>query len=230
VVTLGERDGSGLFRPARGLPIDDPRLGVIWETAAELGMPVLVHIGDPRAFFRPVDARNERYEELVQHPEWQYAGPGLYAFEELLDMQERLLAANPRTSFVIPHGGSWPENLAWVDGALGRHPNMSIDISERIAEFGRAPYSARAFFIKHQDRILFGTDAWPGGMARRYEPYFRFLETFDEYFDHGPYNTRWKIYGIGLPAPALEKIYRLNAERLLAPGASPADQVRRDSI
>lgn len=131
-------------------------------------------------------------------------------------MQDRLLEANPRTSFVVAHGGSFPENLAWVDAALDRHPNMSIDISERISEFGRAPYSARAFFLKHQDRILFGTDAWPGGMAARYEIYYRFLETFDEYFDFAPYNTRWKIYGIGLPAEVLAKIYRTNAERLLA--------------
>ena len=92
---------------------------------------------------------------------------------------------------------------------------MMTDIAERICELGRAPYSARAFCIKHQDRILFGTDAFPGGMAARYEIYYRFLETCDEYFYYAPYNTRWKIYGIGLPPEVLEKVYRGNAERLL---------------
>jgi predicted TIM-barrel fold metal-dependent hydrolase len=224
VVTLSRLAADGSFKPGRGLMLDDPRLKVIWATAAEFGIPVLAHIGDPRAFFRPVDRFNERYEELIQHPDWQFYGPDQYRFEELLEMQDRLLEDNRTTTFVIPHGGSYPENLGWVDAALGRHPNMMIDIAERINEFGRAPYSARKFFIKHQDRILFGSDAFPDNMGRRYPPYFRFLETWDEYFDPGPWNARWKIYGIGLPSEVLHKIYRGNAERILAQARIPSGQ------
>lgn len=215
VITLGVDDGKGRFRPGKGLKLDDRRLGAIWAAAAELGLPVLAHIADPRAFFRPMDRFNERYEELVQHPEWRYGAPGLYEFEELLEMQESLLEGNRATTFVIAHGGSYVEDLAWVDGALARHPNMHIDIAERINEFGRAPYSARRFFMKWQDRILFGSDAFPDGMSGRYPPYFRFLETWDESFDPGPWNARWKIYGIGLPPEVLRKVYRGNAERML---------------
>lgn len=214
-VSIMAEDGRGGFVPGRGLNISDSRLKVIWETAAELKMPVLVHIGDPAAFFKPVDRFNERYEELMGHPDWQYSQPGLYTFEECLDMQEALLSGNPDTTFVVAHAGSNPENLSYVGACLEKYPNMHIDIAERIAELGRQPYGCRKFFERWQDRILFGTDAYPQYMDRRYPPYFRFLETWDEYFDYAGYNTRWKIYGIGLPDRILEKIYYKNALGLL---------------
>ncbi len=214
-VTIMRRGADGRFVPGRGTAIDDPRFSVIWATAAELGMPVLVHIGDPTAFFKPADGKNERYEELGGHPDWNFSGPGLWKFDELMAMQERLLGANPRTTFIVAHAGSWPENLGFVDRCLERFPNMHIDIAERINELGRQPYTARKFFLKRQDRILFGTDAFPGEMERRYPPYFRFLETWDEYFDWSGFNTRWKICGIGLEDAVLEKIYVRNAERVL---------------
>jgi predicted TIM-barrel fold metal-dependent hydrolase len=217
-VSLMVEDGRGGFTPGRGLRLDDPRLKVIWATAEELKLPVLVHIGDPEAFFRPVDRFNERYEELLTHQDWQYAKPGLYTFQECLEMQEALLQGNPGTSFVIAHGGSWPENLDYVGASLEKYPNMHIDIAERISEFGRQPYRSREFFLKWQDRILFGTDAYPINMDRRYPPYFRFLETWDEYFDYSCYNTRWKIYGIGLPDGVLRKVYYKNALGLLGEG------------
>lgn len=214
-VTIMRQGADGRFLPGRNTAIDDPRFGVIWETAADLGMPVLVHIGDPTAFFKPADRKNERYEELGGHPDWNFSGPGLWKFDELMAMQERLLGANPRTTFVVAHAGSWPENLGFVDRCMERFPNMCIDIAERINELGRQPYTARKFFLRWQDRILFGTDAYPGEMHLRYPPYFRFLETWDEYFDWSGFNTRWKIYGIGLEDPVLEKIYVRNAERVL---------------
>lgn len=212
-VSLMVINEKGEFVPGRNMAIDDPRLKVIWETAARLDMPVLAHIGDPYAFFRPVDGSNERYEELVQHPDWQFSKPGMYKFEELMEMQENLLADNPDTTFIIAHAGSWPENLGFVGGCLDKYPNMYIDIAERINELGRQPYTCRKFFQRYQDRILFGTDAYPWNMDYRYPTYFRFLETWDEYFSQ--YNDRWKIYGIGLEDDILEKIYYKNAEKVL---------------
>ena len=196
--------------PGRNISIDDSRLKVIWETAAELDLPVLAHIGDPIGFFKPVDGRNEQYEQLIEHPEWSYASPGLYTFEECLAMQENLLRDNPKTTFIIPHFGSYPENLSYVGKCLDSYPNMYIDTAERIGELGRQPYSARKFFIKYQDRILFGSDAFPEKMELRYTNYFRFFETWDEHF-----GGRWKLYGISLDDEILEKIYYKNAEKLL---------------
>lgn len=212
-----EKDGK--YIPGRNISIDDPRLKVIWETAAELKMPVLAHIGDPVAFFRPVDRLNERYEQLLVHPDWSFYGPGMYTFADMMQMQENLLADNPETIFIIPHGGGYSENLGYVGQCLDKYPNMYIDLAARVSEFGRQPYTSRKFFIKYQDRILFGTDEFAGGKKRSYPFYYRFLETYDEYFPHSysPYslNGRWGLYGIGLDDQILEKIYYKNAENVL---------------
>jgi predicted TIM-barrel fold metal-dependent hydrolase len=95
-------------------------------------------------------------------------------------------------------------------------PNLQIDISARTPELGRQPYSARAFFLKYADRILFGTDLLPE--VEMYRLYFRFLETSDEYFEypsHASRQGRWNIYGLFLPEDVLLKVYRENALRLL---------------
>lgn len=210
---------NGKYIPGKNISIDDPRLNVIWETAAELKLPVLAHIGDPVAFFRPIDRLNERYEQLLVHPDWSFYGPDMYTFEDMMRMQENLLANNQKTTFIIPHGGGYSENLHYVGKCLDKFPNMFIDLAARVSEFGRQPYTSREFFVKYQDRILFGTDEFAGGIKRSYPFYYRFLETYDEYFSHsyGPYslNGRWSIYGIGLEDHILEKIYYKNAERVL---------------
>ena len=209
-VSLMVYNEQGKLVPGRNIAIDDPRLKVIWQMAEELDMPVLAHIGDPKAFFQPVDGSNEQYEELLVHPDWSYAAPGLYTFDEMMMMQENLLRDNPGTTFIIPHFGSYPENLAFVGKCLDLYPNMYIDTAERFRELGRQPYSARKFFVKYQDRILFGSDAYTEGMDWRYPWNFRFFETFDENF-----GGRWKLYGIGLDDEILEKLYYKNAEKVL---------------
>jgi predicted TIM-barrel fold metal-dependent hydrolase len=218
-VGLGLKDSEGRY-----LKPTDPRLRCIWEAAAEFDMPVLIHISDLNAFFRPADSANEYIATLRAHPEWRVARPDGYSFAELIEMQEELLSANRSTTFVVVHVGSWAENLAEVGRMLDEHPNMHVDIADRLNELGRQPYTARRFFLEHADRILFGSDLLPTDIAR-YPIYWRFLETFDEYF---PYRTPegvelgdWNIYGIGLPDDVLRKVYRDNALRLLG---SSADQ------
>ncbi|MBQ6374498.1 MAG: amidohydrolase family protein [Clostridia bacterium] len=212
-IGLGYRDSSGAYlRP------DDPRLKCIFETAASLSIPVLFHIADPVAFFSPVDRTNERYEELCQHPDWSFADPKFYRFHALMEMMERMIADNPRTTFIMAHVASYAENLRQVGAWLDRYPNMYVDIAARIAEMGRQPYTAKAFLEAHCERVFFGTDYAP--TSEVFHPnYFRFLETMDEYFnpegDDAPYaQGRWNIYGVGLSDHALESIYCRNAERL----------------
>jgi len=218
-------DGMKIFkelglriRDERGelLRVDDERLDPLWAKAGELGVPVLYHIADPVAFFTPLDRFNERWDELHQHPDWSFYHPQYPTFMELMEQQANLLTKHPEVTFQSAHVASYAENLQWVGQLLDAHPNLYVDISERIAELGRQPYTAREWFIKYQDRILFGTDRPPLGPW--YEIYFRFLETFDEYFPHGPEQPprqgRWNIYGVGLPDEVLEKIYHENAEKI----------------
>lgn len=207
--------------------IDDPRFDPMWEACGALGLPVAIHIADPEAFFLPIDRYNERYEELHAHPNWSFHGKDYPSFAELLAARDRLFARHPKTKFIALHVGHNAENLAGVAEALDRFPNMVIEIGARIGELGRQPRTARRFFDKYQDRILFGTDAIPEGHEtpqqifgeKLYEIYFRFLETEDEYFDYAPAEVppqgRWRIYGLGLPDGILRKVYSANAERII---------------
>ncbi|HEX3661963.1 MAG TPA: amidohydrolase family protein [Acidobacteriaceae bacterium] len=215
---LSVRDASGAL-----LRIDDDRLAPIFDKAAELGLPVMFHTADPDAFFLPVDARNERYEELAAHPDWGFCG-SQYSKRELLDQRDRVIARHPQTTFVAAHVAESGENLARVEKLLETCPNVSVDISARASELGRQPYSARRFFLHFADRILFGTDLLPE--ESMYRLYFRFLETADEYFDypsHASRQGRWNIYGLHLPDEILRKVYRENALRLLAGKPAIAD-------
>lgn len=198
---------------------DDERLGAVWDKAGELDIPVLIHVADPVAFFRPLDRFNERWDELHAHPNWHFYGDPYPAFEVLIESLYRLMEAHRNTTFITAHVGCYPENLAFVSEMLETHPNFYTDISARIAELGRAPYSAREWFLKYPDRILFGTDATPN--AAMYRVHYRFMETADEYFNYTPGDEgippqgRWRIYGMNLPDEVLSKVYRENTMRLL---------------
>lgn len=197
--------------------VNDARLDPLWATAAELGLPVMIHVADPVAFFDLVDATNERWEELHAHPDWQFPSPPFPPFLSILEDLAALVERHPQTIFVGAHVGCYAENLAWVSRLLDRCPNFFVDPSARIGELGRQPYAARRFFIRYADRILFGTDSGPSLDA--YRLYYRFLETDDEYFNYStrpvPTQGRWSIYGLYLPDDVLEKVYFRNAERVM---------------
>jgi len=206
---LEYRDSSGkLVMP------DDPRLDPIWAMAGELKIPVLIHSADPVAFFWPLDQYNERWDELVENPNWLFYGKDYPPFIDLIESQLRVIERHPKTTFISAHVLSYSENLMFVAEALDRFPNLFVDFSARIGELGRQPFSSRKFFIKYQDRILFGTDSFQLKKSI-YHTYFRFLETEDEYFEYGGGQGRFMIYGISLPDSVLKKIYLENAIRLI---------------
>ncbi len=208
---LGVRDKSGKL-----ITVDDPRLDPVWEECGRLGIPVSIHTSDPEAFFHPTDNTNERYEELIGHPDWSFYGKDYPSKEALLGARDRTFARHPRTTFIALHVANWPENLDYVSSLLDKNPNVMVEFGARQAELGRQPRRAREFFLKYQDRILFGTDSEV--TEAMYRNYFRWLETNDEYFDYWGYpgQGRWKIYGMGLPDSVLEKVYHKNAERVFA--------------
>jgi predicted TIM-barrel fold metal-dependent hydrolase len=219
---LRARDAAG-----RLVPVDDPRLDPLWAAAGALALPVTIHVADPIAFFEPLDASNERYEELLEHPDWRFwptrppgrpdAG-GFPPFDELIDALEAVVERHPATTFIGAHVGGAPEDLARVDRMLAAHPNWHVDIAARIAELGRQPRAARELILRWPDRVLFGTDAPPDPAA--WAVYARFLETRDESFpydpDGGPGSQgRWAIHGLGLPVDVLRAVYADNARRLI---------------
>jgi len=201
--------------------LDDPGLGPLWDTAGDLGVPVLVHAADPVAFFAPVDVHNERLEELLRHPRNSRATGGRAELERIVASFEAAVASHPHTTFVAAHG-FYPEDLARVAQMFEEHPNFHVGIAWAHVQLGRQPRAAHKLLTEHSDRVLFGTDVFPL-RSSVLGVYFRFLETTDEAFSYTdevpPGSGRWPIYGLGLAGPVLERIYSSNATRLLGMGS-----------
>ncbi len=207
------------------IPSDDPRFDHFYDEAGVLRIPLVWHATDPTQFFQPVDKFNERYLELSKRPFWSYAGPQFPSKETILKQREKVLKKHPNTIFIGCHLGFNPDNLDYCAYLLDTYPNYYVELSTVLSDLGREPYTARKFFIKYQDRILFGSDGgnffgvkgWT--IEKYYRTYFEFLETDNEYFDYplkGAINQgNWEIYGINLPDEVLEKIYYKNAEKIL---------------
>ncbi len=231
VLGLGAGDGRG-----NRLHVDDPMLDPLFERAGALGLVVLIHVGDPRAFFEPATPQNERWDELQVHPDWSFANPMFPRWGELLTEFENRVLRHPRTRFIGAHFGNCAEDPDRVERLLERAPNYYIDTAARIPEFGRHdPARMRRFFERWQDRILFGTDLGLGpdprdvmlGSTGRDPPTaeenerfwvstFRYFESTDRHFAHPtPIQGRWTIDAIGLPPAVLRKVYGANAARLL---------------
>ncbi|MFQ5528515.1 MAG: amidohydrolase family protein [Thermoanaerobaculia bacterium] len=193
--------------------VDDERLDPIWARCGELGIPVLIHSGEPAAFWLPKDKDNERLFELIQRPE-RYRDPELVpSWEQIMGEQHNVFAKHPGTTFISAHLGWMGNDLAGLGEILDRYPNVYTEIGAVLGELGRQPKTARAWFVEYQDRVLFGKDAWT---PAEYHVYFRVLETNDEYFDY--YRRRhafWKMYGMALPDEVLRKLYYENALRIL---------------
>ncbi|MDZ4783039.1 MAG: amidohydrolase family protein [Planctomycetia bacterium] len=223
---LGYRNADGSL-----LKIDDPRFDPIWRACGELGLPILIHVADPAAFFEPIDQHNERWEELNRHPEWSFYGPQWPRREALLQAFIAIVERHPQTVFIGAHVAGNAEDLRAVGAWLEKYPNLNVEIAARIAELGRQPYSSRKFFLDHADRILFGTDG-PRSRERLY-PHWRMLETWDEYFPYAnepfPPQGLWNIDGLGLPDDVLRKVYYVNACRII-PGVKALVDTRLPAI
>jgi len=201
---LSEQDNNG-----NRIPVNDPRLDPIWAKCGELGIPVLIHSGEPNSFWKPKDKFNERWLELKQYP-GRYRNPeNLPSFDSVMAEQHAVFRKHPNTKFINAHLGWYGNDLKKLGELMDEFPNMYTEIGAVLAELGRQPKAARAFFIAYQDRILFGKDTYN---MEEYYTYFRVLETEDEYFDY--YRKRhanWKMYGLGLPDSVLRKVYFENA-------------------
>ncbi len=193
--------------------VDDERLDAIWQKCGELKIPVLIHTADPKPFWDSIDEHNERWLELVTHSGRKRSNIDPAPFEQLIEEQHNVFKKHKSTTFIAAHFGWYANNLQKLSGLLDSMPNVVVEFGAVIAELGRQPKAAKAFFTKYQDRILFGKDSW---VPSEYETYFRVLETEDEYFPyHKKYHAFWRMYGMGLPDEILRKVYYQNALRIV---------------
>jgi predicted TIM-barrel fold metal-dependent hydrolase len=191
----------------------------VFETAGELGLPVLIHTADPIAFFEPLDGHNERLDDLASNPEWWFGRPGLPSFDRLIDALETVVSSHPGVTFIGAHVGGAAEDLGRVSRMLDDYPDYAVDLGARMAELGRQPRAAASLIIDHPNQVLFGTDLNPM-WETEYQRWFRFVETADECFGHRPDDIvegmgRWDISALGIPAGLLPGFYAGNARRLL---------------
>lgn len=195
------------------IQVDHPALDPVWALCGKKGIPVLIHTGEPAVFWQPVDEKNERLLEMLQFPDrWRGDTTKYPPFETVMAEQHRMFKKHPKTIFINAHLGWFGHDLERLGNLLDEIPNMYTEIGAVLAELGRQPAASRRFFIKYQNRILFGKDIWS---PAEYYAYFRVLETDDEYFDY--YRRRhafWKMYGMALPDPVLKKVYYENAVRI----------------
>jgi predicted TIM-barrel fold metal-dependent hydrolase len=204
-LTITKPDGSRL-------KVDDPELAPIWDAMGRLGLPAFIHTAEPQEFFQPLDYENERWLELALFADRRNYGPGKVTFEELMTERDNLFRRHPNTTFIAAHLGWHANDLQRAARMLDEFPNVYVELGAVLYDLGRQPRAAREFFIRYQDRILFGKDSF---QPAEYPYYWRVFETGDEYFDYyRDYHAFWKLYGMDLPDEVLRKIYYGNALKL----------------
>jgi hypothetical protein len=206
-LTIKKADGSRL-------KLDDPELDPVWDTAARLNIPVFIHVADPAEFFQPLDYQNERWLELALYPDRRYQDRSRFPdFETLMAERDRMIAKHPKTTWVLAHLGWHAQNLARLGAIFDKNPNVYGEVGAVLYDIGRQPRFAHEFFLKYQDRLLFGKDSY---QPDEYPYYWRVFETNDEYFDYyRDYHAFWKLYGIGLTDPVQRKLYYGNSLKIV---------------
>lgn len=195
------------------IAVNDKRLDPIWAKCGELGIPVLIHSADPKPFWQPHDANNERWLELKLKPNRKRSDDDPASWEQIISEQHDIFRKHPNTIFIAAHMGWFANDLAKLGTLLDQMPNMYVEIGAVIAELGRQPRMANRFLAKYQDRVLFGKDSYK---PEEFPTYFRVLETDDEYFPYYKrYHAFWKMYGLNLPDDILKKIYYKNALKIV---------------
>jgi predicted TIM-barrel fold metal-dependent hydrolase len=214
--------------------VDDKRFYPYWKKAGELGMPVLIHTADPLECFEKMDYNNLRYQMIK--PEWIYSESlGVEGYERLISELLNVVKDHPNTNFVSAHFSNMSRRLNQLAEIFDTYPNFYVDPSARCQIVGRFNTPAiYDFFIKYQDRIVFGTDSncyarensteetlaeRSAFLADFFRRYWAFFETsrVDIYEPYGreKYESWLRLTGLNLPKEVLEKIYYKNAKKLL---------------
>ena len=217
-------EGKPNVRRLIGIPLDGPEYEGMWSTLEREAFPVVFHVGDPEEFWD-----RETCPAWACDAGWDYSDPAFPTWEDCHAEAERILDRHPRLRIVFAHFNFLSANLDRATRFLEDHPSVFFDLAPHIdmyRDFSRDPVASRRFFERFQDRILYGTDLDTRVLERGADGYRFMLSipwTIRSFLERdGAFSLPGKeeYQGIGLPPAILEKIYRLNFERLY--GASPA--------
>lgn len=199
---------------------DDPKLAPIYAAIQKHGRTLMSHVAEPNVAWGPPDPSDPVWSYYKENPQWLVGGKeGFPAKQTILEARDHILEQNPKLRMVGVHLGSMEKNLDGIASRFDRYPNFAIDTAARMEYLMLMPREkAKAFLLKYQDRVLYGTDldmtadanvdetlkSWRELYARDW----RYLAT-DETFELNGH----KIQGLKLPEPVLRKLYRSNALR-----------------
>lgn len=202
---------------APGIHPDDERVDAIWEKAAELRMPVSLHVADPIWMYQPMDKHNDG---LMNAYTWRLDNqPNIVKLPGMIKILERTASRHRQTAFVACHFANLDYDLAHLGEVFERNPNVYADIAARYAETAPIPRFAAQFYSKYSDRLVYGTDM--GYDTKMYRITFRILESQDEHFyEIEQFGYHWPLYGLGLGDEILRRVYRENAAKILAARSS----------
>ena len=198
---------------APGMHPDDPRMDAVWDKAAQLRMPVSLHVADPIWMYQPMDRHNDG---LMNAYEWRLDNqPNIVKLPGMIDILENTLARHPNTTFIACHFANLDYDLAHLGEVFDRHSNLNADIAARYAETAPIPRFAAQFYSKYASRLVYGTDM--GFDPEMYRVTFRILESQDEHFyEIDQFSYHWPLYGLALGDDILKQVYHDNAAKLLA--------------
>lgn len=218
IVGVGETHdkGAGVFghalRPDRRGPvhINDQRFMPLWRAAARLKLPVLLHISEPVGnYVRPEESPNARWGRVSR--KYNLFGTSVLPHAEMMQRRNSLMEDIPDLVIIGGHMGSLEADLEELGRTFDKYPNFYVEIGQRDIWLGQQPHQARKFFIKYQDRILFGQDGTKTVDA--YRKHFQLLESDDDLIIFS--RNRPPVYGLNLPDEVLRKVYYGNAAKLM---------------
>lgn len=193
--------------------LDSPEIRRVLEEARVRKMAIMTHIGDPDTWY------HGRYSDASKYG----------TRDEHYRMWESVMAEHTDRPWIGAHMGGNPEDLDRLQDLLDRYPNLLLDCSATrwmIRELSARRDEAREFFIRNEDRILFGTDqvtsderGWDF-LASRFWAHRKLWETAyvgeTNVLDPDlPEDQQPIIRGLALPDSTLQKMYHDNVMKLL---------------
>jgi predicted TIM-barrel fold metal-dependent hydrolase len=187
---------------------DNLAFSPVFDAIAAKGATLLTHLAEPRSSWQPLDPADPHYNYYKANPDWHmFQHPERPRWEDIIAARDKVLAAHPSLRVIGCHLGSLEHDVDEVAKRLDKYPNFAVDTAARMPNLRQQPRDkVRAFLIKYQDRVLWGTDL----MELKWDNPAATVANWQS-----AYAKDWQFFAgdLALPEPVLRKIFRENALR-----------------